>query len=378
MARPRKYKLSVPGLYCNVDPRTNIIYWRYKHPLTGKFHGLGSDADEAKSIAIEANIRLSEQRLRNTLTLQDKIGKKTGASITVISWLDKYSKIQHERIKQKEISEHTVKQRVAPVNAMKQALGTKQISEVTTRDIVDLIEGYKDKGYSRMAQVVRTTLIDVFREAQHAGEVPPGYNPAEATKKPYHKITRERLMLDEFQQIYDLIPDKFRYMRSAMLLALITGQRESDISNMEFSDIRDDYLHVIQIKTGMRLAFPLALRCDDLGMSLREVVNICRDNIVSQYLVHYTKNTSQSQRGGKVSANTISSTFKKLRDISGIECNEGRTPVTFHEIRSLAERLYKKQGLDPKQILGHKSQRQTDRYDDIRDKDWIKITYKSG
>lgn len=33
-----------------------------------------------------------------------------------------------------------------------------------------------------MAQVVRTTLIDVFKEAQHAGEVPPGYNPAEATK----------------------------------------------------------------------------------------------------------------------------------------------------------------------------------------------------
>ena len=27
-----------------------------------------------------------------------------------------------------------------------------------------------------MAQVVRMVLIDVFKEAQHAGHVPPGYN----------------------------------------------------------------------------------------------------------------------------------------------------------------------------------------------------------
>lgn len=217
-------------------------------------------------------------------------------------------------------------------------------------------------------------MIGVFREAQHAGEVPPGYNPAEATKKPHHKITRERLILSEFNQIYDATPERIRYMKAAMLLALITGQRETDISNMQFSDIRDDFLYVTQSKGGMRLAFPLSLRCDQLGMSLRDVIVLCRDNIVSPYLVHYTKTTSQAKRGGKVSPNTISTSFKKIRDMSGVECQEGKTPVTFHEIRSLSERLYKEQGLDPKQILGHKSQRQTDRYDDIRDKDWIKIT----
>ncbi len=36
-----------------------------------------------------------------------------------------------------------------------------------------------------------------------------------------------------------------------------------------------------------------------------------------------------------------------------------------------------KLSINPKQILGHKSQRQTDRYDDIRDKNWIKITHRS-
>lgn len=35
-----------------------------------------------------------------------------------------------------------------------------------------------------MAQVIRSVLIDVFKEAQHAGEDPPGYNPALATRQP--------------------------------------------------------------------------------------------------------------------------------------------------------------------------------------------------
>lgn len=37
---------------------------------------------------------------------------------------------------------------------------------------------------------VRSVLIDVFKETQHAGETPPGYNPAFATKQPRRKVTR--------------------------------------------------------------------------------------------------------------------------------------------------------------------------------------------
>ncbi len=38
---------------------------------------------------------------------------------------------------------------------------------------------------------VRSVLIDVFKEAQHVGEVPPGYNPAQATKQPRNRITKQ-------------------------------------------------------------------------------------------------------------------------------------------------------------------------------------------
>lgn len=69
---------------------------------------------------------------------------------------------------------------------------------------------------------------------------------------------------------------------------------------MKFRDIWDDHLHVIQQKTGTRLAIPLSLRCQALNISLRDVIAGCRDLYVSKYLVHYTRNTSQSQPGGQV------------------------------------------------------------------------------
>ncbi|TLH98314.1 hypothetical protein EWT20_03645 [Escherichia coli O25b:H4] len=36
MARPRKYKTNVPGLSPYFDKRNNKVYWRYRHPITGK------------------------------------------------------------------------------------------------------------------------------------------------------------------------------------------------------------------------------------------------------------------------------------------------------------------------------------------------------
>lgn len=82
--------------------------------------------------------------------IQDKITRKMGRSISVMTWLDKYLEIQKERIAQKEISEYTVKQRIAPVNTMRQALGTKPIADVVTRDIVDIIDEYKARGTTRL------------------------------------------------------------------------------------------------------------------------------------------------------------------------------------------------------------------------------------
>ncbi|MDM2823359.1 site-specific integrase [Citrobacter sp. Cpo100] len=371
-ARPRKNNVSVPNLYPLYSRKVNKVYWRYKHPITGKFHALGTNEAEAIAIATEANTRLAEQRTRQILAISDRIATSKGKAITTSTWLDRYQAIQDDRLKSGDIRLNTYKQKAKPVSLLRERAGMKLISAVDVRDIAQLLEEYISAGQPRMAQVVRSVLIDVFKEAQHYGEVPPGYNPALATKQPRRKITRQRLSLEEWQKIFDIADASHRYMGNAMLLALVTGQRLGDISKMKFSDIWDDHLHVIQEKTGSKIAIPLSLRLNAINWSLRDVVARCRDYAVSPYLVHFFRTTSQAERGSQVKSNTLTMNFSKARDLAGIDWGRG-SPATFHEQRSLSERLYEAQGVDTQKLLGHKSPNQTARYHDDRGKGWAKI-----
>ena len=68
MARPRKYKTNVPGLSPYLDKRNNKVYWRYRHPITGKNHGLGSiDQKLSETIAAEANSLLARQQMEQMI-----------------------------------------------------------------------------------------------------------------------------------------------------------------------------------------------------------------------------------------------------------------------------------------------------------------------
>lgn len=92
-----------------------------------------------------------------------------------------------------------------------------------------------------------------------------------------------------------------------MLLALVSGQRLGDISKMKFSDIWDDQLHIVQEKTGSKIAIPLRLNA--INWSLRDVVARCRDYAVSPHLVHCFWTTSQAERGAQVKSRSITMTI---------------------------------------------------------------------
>ncbi|OAT78151.1 hypothetical protein A9B99_18610 [Mangrovibacter phragmitis] len=163
-----------------------------------------------------------------------------------------------------------------------------------------------------------------------------------------------------------------RYIQNTMLIALVTGQRPGDIARMKFSDIWDGYLHIEQSKTGTKLAIPLSLKCDAIDTTLEQVIVRCRDKILSPHIIHRHHTTSQAKRGGAVSEKTITSGFSNARDKSGLQWKNG-TPPTFHEQRSLAERLYREQGINTQHLLGHKKQAQTDKYHDDRGKNWLVV-----
>ena len=373
-ARPRTHKISIPNLYCKLDKRTGKVYWQYKHPTTGRFHSLGTDEAEAKQVANEANTIIAEQRTRQILSVNDRLTRMKGkrTDITVTEWIDKYIVIQEERLRNNELRPNSFRQKNKPLRLFREHCGMRYLKDIETIDIAEITDAIKNDGFSRMAQVVRIVLVDVFKEAQHAGYVPPGYNPAMATKQPRHKVTRQRLSLEEWKSIYEAAESMQPYLQCGMLLALVTGQRLGDICRMKFSDIWDDMLHIEQEKTGSRLAIPLDLKCDALGLTLRDVVSKCRDAVISKYLVHFRHSTSQATRGDSVSSSSLTTSFKKARNKCGIVWEKGTAP-TFHEQRSLSERLYEAQGVDTQKLLGHKSPQQTAKYHDDRGKDWTVI-----
>ncbi|MDN2464081.1 phage integrase Arm DNA-binding domain-containing protein [Escherichia coli] len=370
-ARPRSHKISIPNLYCKLDKRTGKVYWQYKHPLSGRFHSLGTDENEAKQVATEANTIIAEQRTRQILSVNERLERMKGrrSDITVTEWLDKYISIQEDRLQHNELRPNSYRQKGKPIRLFREHCGMQHLKDITALDIAEIIDAVKAEGHNRMAQVVRMVLIDVFKEAQHAGHVPPGFNPAQATKQPRNRVNRQRLSLPEWQAIFDSVSRRQPYLKCGMLLALVTGQRLGDICNLKFSDIWDDMLHITQEKTGSKLAIPLNLKCDALNITLREVISQCRDAVVSKYLVHYRHTTSQANRGDQVSANTLTTAFKKAREKCGIKWEQGTAP-TFHEQRSLSERLYREQGLDTQKLLGHKSRKMTDRYNEPPRKSW--------
>ncbi|WP_265694141.1 phage integrase Arm DNA-binding domain-containing protein [Providencia rustigianii] len=370
-ARPRAHKITIPNLYCKLDKRNGKVYWQYKHPLTGKFHSLGTDAEEAELVASQANNIIAEQQTKQILSINDRLSniknKKIGISVT--NWIDKYLEIQQERMDLGELKLNSYKQKIKPLNLFKQHCGMMSLKDITALEIVKITDEVKALGHNRMAQVVRFVLIDVFKEAQHAGHVPPGYNPAQATKKPRNKVKRGRLSFDEWEAIYKQAEKHQPYLQRGMLLALVTGQRLGDITKMKFNDVWDGMLHVEQEKTGTKIAIPLALRCDAIGKTLGDIISMCRDLIVSPYLIHYRHTVGKALRGGNVTNTALTAAFKNARNKCGVIWEEGTAP-TFHEQRSLSERLYREQGLDTQKLLGHKSKIMTDHYNDDRGKEW--------
>lgn len=233
-----------------------------------------------------------------------------------------------------------------------------------------ILDEYKDNGKPRMAQLLRSVWIDMFKEAQHSGEVDAGYNPALATRKPKAKVTRERLSLEVWQRIFTAAETMQPYVQNAMLLAIVTGQRREDISNMKFTDVWDGFLHIQQSKTGSKVALPLTLRCEAISISLDEVISRCRDRVVSSYLVHHNRAHALVQAGQRVGSNSLSRVFMEARILAGVEPPKNGTAPSFHEQRSLSERLYRVQGINTRTLLGHKSQEMTDKYNDNRESTW--------
>jgi integrase len=338
-------------------------YFSYRNPLDGREYGLGRDRRDAVQQAIEANLSLAGQLSRPRL-----IDRLSGSeNETLATWLDVFEK----KLEARDRRPATVKQHKSFLGAIRREMGGLVLARVETRDAARFLTTYADAGKRRTAQALRSMLLDVFNGAIAEGWIK--HNPVTVTDLPAPKVQRARLTLETFQAIYEAAGKLDRWVQNSMALALVSAQRREEIAEAQFSAIREGGWWCEQAKEGTRLVIPLSLRLEVVGWSLEDVIKRCRDTVVSHYLIHHTKRRTHSKPGDQVWIDTITKGFKRARKLSGLTWPADKTPPTFHEIRSLAERLYAAQGnVNTQELLGHRDPRSTATYHDARG-EWIRV-----
>ncbi|ONF73369.1 integrase [Salmonella enterica subsp. enterica serovar Typhimurium] len=233
------------------------------------------------------------------------------------AWIDRYEVLLQRR----NLSVNTYKIRSNQLATVREKMGEIILAEVTTRHIAKFLESWITEGKNTMAGAMRSVLSDMFREAIVEGHIVK--NPVEATRIPEIKVARERLQLETYNATRAAAEHMPAWFPLAMDLALVTGQRREDIVNMKRLVSRTDFM----ISAGIRKNSPT----------------------------------------GNIHPDGLTKTFVKARKASGV--NFSNNPPTFHEIRSLAGRLYKNEHGEvfAQKLLGHTSENTTKLYLDERD-----------
>lgn len=337
-------------------------YYSYRHPKTGRHFGLGRDKAKAFKEAVAANMKLLPQ----AVTLVDRITGKQG---TWHDWMDDFDKLVAKR-KLAESTRRTYKSVAKKARAL--AAEGAPFEYVTTKVIAEALGQLEDDGKARSAQQLRSFLKDMFNDAIAEGWTKE--NPALVTRAIDVEVKRGRLQFDVFARVYEA--EQTPWARNVYALALVSGQDRESCSNAQFRDFRDGAWFNERGKTGARIAIPLDIRLECFGMSLDDVVRQCRSTgVLSKHLVHQTQSYGNSPRGAQIWVDTISRHFSETLATLGIDWGD-RQPPTFHEIRSLSERLYDAQGnVKTQELLGHKDPRTTALYHDARG-EWVRVRVK--
>lgn len=354
----RRRSAATRDLPANLYVRSGYYAWR--DPRDGKIYGIGKDKRQAIAQAVEANLSVLDAISKARL-----IDRLDGSEEPASSWCDRYETILEER----GLAKTTLDSYRQRLKQFRESYGDSILSRISTRDIAEFIAQWK--GHSRMAQAVRSLLLDLFREAIAAGWT--DKNPVEATKAARNEVTRSRLTLADFLAIHKAAEGMPVWVQRSMELAIVTGQRRADLIAMGGRSVKEEKLWVSQQKTDAKVCIPLALHLDAVGWSVGEVIERCRDQVISPRFLHHSRHVGRAKPGDAIRAPTLSAFFAQARDLTGITWAEGKTPPSFHEIRSLAARLYNEQGIDAQVLLGHKSADMTAVYRDTRGAEWTEV-----
>ncbi|MCY1357799.1 hypothetical protein D9M69_443060 [compost metagenome] len=288
--------------------------------------------------------------------LNSILGRLTPGLQTLDTWCETYDTI----ISARPLKLKTLQNKRSNAAHLRHALGHRSMRSICPADIAMAVRAIWASGRPVAARRVLIEAQDLFNEAVLARVI--NQNPAAHIRQLPAPVKRSRLTFERWSEIHRWATENGQpWFAYALRLALVSAQRRADIITMRQTHVWNEHLHVIQQKTGMRIALPLALHCNALGVTLGEIIREADDYRRPGDLL--LRKAGDQQFG----AAALTASFIEARDaVFPRETWGDRTPPTFHEIRSLSERLYRAQGVDTQTLLGHKHQSMTDLYNDDR------------
>jgi enterobacteria phage integrase len=358
-------------------------YYSFLNPKTKKYITLGRiPLEDAIAQVREVNLMFAKARDPNSL-----LNRLDVRADSFAAWLDEYQVIyvNELEISGKPPAAKTLENRKSVLKQARIQWGHIALADITTKEVAAFLARIQAQGKHSTASKMRSVLQHVFQVAEANGRIERGHNPVTVTTAITAKTKRARLTLETFQAIYDSAAAFDPWVQNSMLLALVTAQRREDIGYATFKAAKGsniwvdgDWLMVQQGKGGNKLRIPTGLTLQiNGGITVGMVVARCRDNVLSPHMIHHTRSYPNCPAGSAVRLDLLSIRFAEARDLSGLSWAE-KTPPTFHEIRSLSERLYKAQGtVDTQGLLGHKSANMTAVYDDARGAEFKTVIVKT-
>ncbi|RFA24275.1 hypothetical protein CAI21_22340 [Alkalilimnicola ehrlichii] len=344
-------------------------YYSYKHPQTGKFHGMGTDFAKASQAA-----RLLNNKLMPVQGAEHLVSAVlAGETVLFSTWLERFAAEilpEHKDKTGKGYGEKTLidYQRRAR-NIAKERWAAKAVADVTVKDVAS----YLDARAPRTSNIDRFVLDLAFRHAKAKGLC--DANPATATIPKSATKERQRLDKESFDKIYDAAEPWFQ---RALDLALLTLQSRAELVEMRFDHIKDGWLHVSRAKVERYQTGYVRI---GIGPKLQKAIDACRDELVSPYLIHRRPEKMRREylegkdHWSKVSAELLTRTFKKLRDqLKLYDHLDPKQRPTFHEIRSLGGHLYREQGWTEEEIqaiYSHTTEKMTGHYLEGHGIQWV-------
>lgn len=341
------------------EPRPGYYVW--KNPADKKTYVIGRvPLGQAIAEVIEANAAAVRAVEHKTLAQRINYNERTIEKLM-------------ERMNIEGLAANTIAARKSLDKIIKEKFPDRAVDSFTTVEISDFLEEIKVRGKMRWAHSMRARLVDLFTKATALGWIE--RNPVLSTERVKVKVTRERLTLDQFKAIYEKAPEVAVWLPNMMLLALVSGQDRSTVAAWPRNSVKNGEAVVYRQKTKRWIAIPVSLRMDAIGLSLADVIAMCRSNVVSPYLIHHKHKRGKVNRGDIILLGTISEYFAKARDLADIPKENA---PSFHEIRSLTKRLYMEQGnVDTVALLAHSSESTANLYANNRGVEPIKVKISS-